>query len=361
MALPAEFHTLSLASAEPGPGDALVLVLDVPAALAGAFAFKPGQHIALRHVFDGEEVRRNYSICAGPGERLRVAIKRVEGGRFSTWAHANLKAGMQVDVMPPSGRFVLPRSEAASRRIVAFAAGSGITPVLGIIRQALAHERGTYVTLVYANRSRHATMFAEELEALKDRYLDRFELIQTFTADDVDGALLEGRITGEKVRALGEKMIEYAGAEHIFLCGPGSMIKEARAALMGLGIAAERIHHEFFAAGGGAYQKRAAPKTPAKEPVAGGREVVVILDGVRHRLAPAQGQPVLEAALAAGVKAPYACAGGMCCTCRARIVEGKAEMIQNYSLEPWELEKGFVLTCQAVPTTQRLVIDYDAM
>ncbi len=339
------------------------LTFDIPAASLPLFAFKPGQHLTLRRMFDGEDVRRNYSICAGPDQPLRIAIKKVAGGRFSTWAHATLKASDIIDVMPPSGRFILPPSDGTPRQIIAFAAGSGITPILGIIDQALDHDTQTRVTLVYGNRTRSDTLFGEDLEALKDRHLGRFDLIQTFTADDADSPLFEGRITAEKVVALGDKLVRYGDAQHIFLCGPGSLIKDTRKALIGLGVPVERIHHEFFAAGGGAYRKPTAATVaePAAAASTPAHEVVVILDGSRHRLALASGQHVLDAALKAGVKAPYACAGGMCCTCRARIVEGKADMTLNYSLEQWEIDKGFVLTCQAVPTTARLVVDYDAM
>jgi ring-1,2-phenylacetyl-CoA epoxidase subunit PaaE len=360
MATAADFHPLCIASAEHVAGDALVLTFDVPATLQLTFAFKAGQHVALRAMVGGEELRRNYSICVRPGEPLRVAIKRVADGNFSSWAHATLKAGMAIDVMPPAGRFVLA-APIAARSIVLFAAGSGITPCLGIARQALEHETATRVTLVYGNRGRDSTMFAEDLEALKDTHLGRFELIHLLSRDgEAEIDLLAGRITADKVRALGERLIDYASAERIFICGPGSMIKDAREALFTLGVARETVQHEFFAAGGGAH------RTPSTKPAAAlsgisGIEAIAILDDVRHRLVVQPGETLLAAALRSGLKPPYSCAGGMCATCRAKIVEGKTEMLLNYSLEPWEMERGFVLTCQAVPKSAKVVVDWDAM
>lgn len=360
MTVSADFHALRIAHLAHEPGDALVVTFDVPAALRDVFRFKPGQHVAVRALIDGCDTRRNYSICAGPGEPLRVAIKRVADGCFSTWAHASLRVDTTLDVMPPSGRFVLQASDGARRHIVAFAAGSGITPVLGVIRQALDHEAATRVTLVYGNRRRDAVMFGEELEALKDTHLGRFEYISVYSlSGEVEAPLFEGRIAGDKVRALGETLIRYGEASQFFVCGPGSMIKETRDALMTLGVPRAAITHEFFAAGGGAPRRAVVPAAP--DATHAGHPVTVILDGVRHRLTLAAGETVLQAALKAGVKAPYACAGGMCSTCRAKIVEGTAAMAVNYSLEPWEIDKGFTLACQAVPTSDRLVIDWDAM
>lgn len=376
MAVAADFHALRIASLRHDPGDALVVTFDVPAALTATFAFKPGQHIAVRATLDGEEVRRNYSICAGPGDALRVAIKRVSGGRFSVWAHDTLTAGMSLDVMPPAGRFVLADGRDQPRQIVLFAAGSGITPCLGITKQALENETATRVTLVYGNRGRETAMFADELESLKDTHLDRFELIHVLSREgEADVALFSGRIGGDKVRALGQRLIDYGAAERVFVCGPGSMIKDVREALLGLGIAKDRVSHEFFAAGGGAHRvspsSSGIPRLPSPPPHFDGAhearrereqtEVIAILDDVRHRLTMAPGETVLAAALRAGLKAPYSCQGGMCATCRGRIVEGQVEMLHNYSLEPWEMERGFVLTCQAVAKSPRVVVDWDAM
>lgn len=359
-----DFHSLNLAGEPRREADALIVTLDVPSALAETFRYKPGQHLALRATIGGEELRRTYSICSGPGDPLRIAIKRVADGRFSNWAQANLKAGTSLDVMPPSGRFTLPVSTGTPRSIVAFAAGSGITPIMSMIQHALASEPKSRITLVYGNRGHDTILFAAELEDLKDRHLDRLEVIHMLTRDDdVEAPLFLGRITPEKVRALGDRLIDYRSVDQILLCGPGSMIKDVRNELIALGVPASQIHHEFFSSPGVPRADTAPPKPIATPAALAGKsiELTIVLDGVRRRIPAAPGQKVLEAALKAGVKAPYSCAGGMCSTCRARIVEGTAAMAVNYSLEPWEIDKGFVLTCQAVPTSEKLVVDYDAM
>jgi ring-1,2-phenylacetyl-CoA epoxidase subunit PaaE len=338
----------------------------------------------VRAGIDGSERRRTYSICSGPGEPLRIAIKRVPGGLFSNWANDALKAGDTLDAMPPAGRFVLPDGDGGPRHLVAFAAGAGITPILAMAKHALGREPNTSFTLVYGNRSPGTIMFAEELENLKDRYLGRFTLLNTLTHSEESGSpLLEGRITGAKVRALAGRLLEPAQVAHVFLCGPGSMIQEARAALLALGMPAGKVHFEFFAPAtasprsrgesGGEGQRHTPASAPVTAPHPGplpaeergegmaDADVVAILDGDRHRFTVPAGTKVVDAALAAGVRVPYSCKGGMCCTCRARVIEGKAEMATNWSLEPWEMERGFVLTCQAIPRSERLVVDYDQM
>jgi ring-1,2-phenylacetyl-CoA epoxidase subunit PaaE len=244
---------------------------------------------------------------------------------------------------------------------VLFAAGSGITPCLGIIRQALETEAATHVTLVYGNRCRDQAIFAGELDELKDRFLGRFEWLSVLSAEgEADVPLFGGRIDAGKVRTLGERLIDYAAAERIFVCGPGGMIKAVRDELLALGVPRETIAHEFFAPPGGA--QPATPRQHVAVPAAEAtHQVIIVVDGVRHRLGVNAGDVVLDVALAAGVKAPYACRGGMCSTCRCKVIEGRVEMRLNYSLEPWELERGFVLACQAVPATPAVTLDFDAM
>jgi ring-1,2-phenylacetyl-CoA epoxidase subunit PaaE len=287
--------------------------------------------------------------------------------------------------MPPAGRFVLPEGDGSPRHVVAFAAGVGITPILTMLIQALEHDPATSFTLVYGNRTPASILFREELEDLKDQHLGRFTLVNVLSRNEESSApLLEGRITAEKVKALAAGLFKPDGVAHVFLCGPGSMIKETRAVLLELGVPREKIHHEFFASAGGspsprmrgegrgegqpqaASALRAAPH-PGPLPTEGwgegkaGTEAIAILDGIRHRFTVPPGGHVVDAALAAGIRVPYSCKGGMCCTCRAKLIEGQVEMTLNYSLEPWEMERGFVLTCQAVPKSDRLVVDYDAM
>jgi ring-1,2-phenylacetyl-CoA epoxidase subunit PaaE len=358
-----DFHALTIREVKRETSDAISVTFDVPEPLREAFRFQPGQHLTLRTHLNGEDVRRNYSICAGPRDPMRIAIKRLAGGFFSCWANETLKAGTVIDVMPPQGRFVLPPGDGSPRHVVAFAAGAGITPIVGLLKQALLHEPATHFTLVYGNRTPQSILFREELEDLKDRHIGRFTLLHVLSRNDESSTpLLEGRINAEKVKVLSARLFPPEHVAHVFLCGPGSMIKETRNVLFALGFARDRVHHEFFAPGGGTFRK-VPVGTAAAAPVAQqeGAEVVAILDGIRHNFIVPQGLQVVDAALAAGIRVPYACKGGMCCTCRARLVEGRAEMLVNYSLEPWEIERGFILTCQAVPKSERLVLDYDQM
>jgi ring-1,2-phenylacetyl-CoA epoxidase subunit PaaE len=382
-----DYEPLDIIEVKHETSEAITVTLGVPAARREEFRFKPGQHLPVRASIDGEEQRRTYSICSGPGEpNLRIVIKRVPEGRFSNWANDTLAAGMRLEAMPPAGRFVLPAGDGRQRRIVAFAAGVGITPIIAMLEHALAREPNTSLTLVYGNRSPETTIFRERLEDLKDRHLGRLSLINMLSRNEESTApLLEGRITGDKVKALAPILLGPGDVAHVFLCGPGTMIRDVRNALLELGMPRERIHHEFFAPGGsaapsprlraegrGERQPQAsahlvAAPNPFPLPTLqwgegkGATEAVAILDGIRHRFTVPPGGHVVDAALAAGIRVPYSCKGGMCCTCRARLIEGEAEMTQNYSLEPWEMERGFILTCQAVPRSERLVVDYDQM
>jgi ring-1,2-phenylacetyl-CoA epoxidase subunit PaaE len=360
-----DFHRLTVMEIRRETDDAVSIGFAVPTQLREAFRYRPGQYLTLRTTTDGEEVRRTYSICSGPDDALlRIAVKRVPGGAMSNWINEVLRTDDSIDVMPPIGRFVLPPADTAPRHIVGFAAGSGITPIMSIVQHALRDDPTCRVTLVYGNRSVGSIIFRQALEDLKDRYLARFRLIHVLSRnDDVEAPMLQGRIDAEKVEHLIKSQLRAADVTHAFLCGPGSMIKDVRKALFDLGVPREQVHHEFFAAGGGAFRKpppvqSAAPPSPVE---ALPHEIVAILDGTRHVFGMRDGEHVIDAALRAGVKVPYSCKGGMCCTCRARVVDGSVTMTMNYSLEPWEIEKGFVLTCQAVPTSPRLVLDYDAL
>ncbi|MDX2159542.1 MAG: 2Fe-2S iron-sulfur cluster-binding protein [Hyphomicrobiaceae bacterium] len=357
-----EFVPLTVSGVKHETGDAVVVSFDVPPEHAEAFRFRPGQHLALRTTLAVEEIRRTYSICSGPGAPLSIAIKRIEGGAFSNWANDNVHPGMAIESLPPGGRFVLPETPGEHRHVLAFAAGSGITPIIAMAEHAMLLQPGMRFTLVYGNRDTGSILFRERLEDLKDRFVDRLTLIHVLSRDEEgDAPLLAGRITGEKVAAFAGHLFHIDDLDHVFLCGPGSMIRDARNALLGLGLPRDRVHHEFFAAGGGAY--RAPPSAPVSAPGAAvsGTEIVAILDGSRHRFMARPGDSIVDAALRAGIRAPYACKGGMCSTCRARLIEGDAPMVVNYSLEPWELDKGFVLSCQAVPTGNRIVVDFDQM
>ena len=358
------FHSLRLAAVNRISGDAVAITFDIPPAAAQNFAFKPGQHIAVRATIDGTEQQRTYSICSGSTGPLRIGIRHISGGIFSTWAQTHLKAGDTLDVASPQGRFTLPAPDGAQRRLLMLAAGAGITPILGMTIEALQSEPHTKVTLIYGSRTAASGMFLDELEDLKDRFPARFDLIQVLSRPgEADAELFSGRITGEKMKALAAQYIDLSQVDHAFLCGPGDFIKQTRNTLFELGLARDRVHHEFFAGRTGAAPAPvAAPTPPAKtEGAAGAIQATAILDGQRHTFPLAPGQHVLDAALAAGLKPPHSCTAGMCSTCRARVVEGAVTMTANYSLEEWEMQRGFVLTCQSVATTQTLVVDYDAM
>jgi ring-1,2-phenylacetyl-CoA epoxidase subunit PaaE len=360
------FHKLKIASTRKLEGDAIEIVFAVPEAARETFVFKPGQHMAVRATIDGVEQRRTYSICSGRGGALRIGIKRVIGGAFSNWANDTLKAADVLEVAPPQGRFVLPASDGAQRHLLMLAGGAGITPILGMTTEALEQEPDTSVTLIYATRTLGQAMFLDAIEDLKDRFPARLDVIRVLSGPgEAETPLLAGRLTGEKLKAFAERRIDLRSVDRAFLCGPGSFIKETRNALFELGLARDVVHHEFFAGRtGAAPMQAAAPVIAEKVAIArsvGTIDAVAVLDGQRHQFTLEPGQHVLEAALQAGIKAPYACTGGMCSTCRARVVEGKVTMTVNYSLEAWEIERGFVLTCQAVATTKSLVVDYDAM
>ena len=353
------FHGLVIAEARRETKDAITVAFEVPPHLAADYRFEPGQYLTLRTTLDGEEVRRSYSICSGPEEdELRIAVKKVEGGLFSAWANAELKAGDEVEVMTPTGRFGLAGAPGDGRVHVAFAAGSGITPVLSILRGVLVREKSSRFFLFYGNRSTSDMLFRVALEDLKDRFLGRLSVFHVLSQEEQDLPILSGRLDGAKVRRLLTGIVPAAAVDHAFVCGPSGMIDDVEATLKALGLADDRIHVERFVSVHGGRPRPRAPIPPQAVPA---HVAVLVVDGKRREVPVAAGEAILDAALRAGLDLPFACRGGMCSTCRAKLVEGAAEMALNYSLEPWELKAGFVLTCQAHPTTGRVVVDYDQM
>lgn len=329
----------------------------IPSELKSDYAFKPGQYLTLRTTFDGEEVRRSYSICSGPDDgEIRIAVKKVDGGAFSTWAADELKCGDVLDVMTPTGRFgAIPPADTA-RIHVGFAAGSGITPILSIVKGVLAREPDSRFFLFYGNRTTDNIMFLEALEELKDRFIDRLSIFHVISGEEQDVPILHGRLDREKLRVLLRSLVPAKSVDHVFVCGPLGMSEEIEATCRELGIAGDRIHVERFVSefGGKPRPKKiVAPDAPPKAIAS------LIIDGKRREVPVAEGEAILDAALRAGIDLPFACKGGMCSTCRAKLVEGEAPMDINYSLEPWELKAGFVLTCQAKPSSERVVVDYD--
>ncbi|WOH84024.1 1,2-phenylacetyl-CoA epoxidase subunit PaaE [Bradyrhizobium sp. BEA-2-5] len=351
------FHRLSVSDLRREASDAISMTFAIPDDLQGDYRFTPGQYLTLRTTMDGEEVRRSYSICSGPDDgEIRIAVKKVDGGAFSTWAADELKCGDELDVMTPTGRFGVAHAPGEARTYVGFAAGSGITPILAIVKGVLAREPDSRFFLFYGNRTTDNIMFLEALEELKDRFIDRLSLFHVISGEEQDIPILHGRLDGEKVRVLLRSLVPAGSVDHVFICGPLGMSEEIEATCRDLGIAEERIHVERFVSefGGKPRPKKAvAPDAPPKAIAS------LIIDGKRRDVPVAEDEAILDAALRAGVDLPFACKGGMCSTCRAKLVEGEAPMDINYSLEPWELKAGFVLTCQAKPCSEKVVVDYD--
>lgn len=356
----AAFHTLRIADVRRETADALSLALDVPPELADRFRFQPGQYLTLRTQLDGQDTRRSYSICSAPDENeLRVAIKRLPGGRFSAWAHDTLVPGHTVEVMAPAGRFgpgPAP-APAAPRHLLLVAAGSGITPILSILAHTLAHEPHTRVTLLYGSRSTAHILFRDRLEALKDRHMARLAVVHVLSREQQDIPVLNGRLDGPKVLAL----LRGARPDLALLCGPADMIDGVTQALVGAGMPPETVRSErFTAAGQPPHPTQPRPAPPAAPTLTStGQTARIIADGIQTLVPLAPGETVLDAALNAGLDLPYSCRAGMCSTCRARLVAGTAPMAVNYGLEPWETQAGYILTCQAHPTTPEVTVDFD--
>ena len=356
----ASFHSLKITDVRREIDDAVSLAFDLPDALRETFRYAPGQHLTLRAMLDGEDVRRNYSICAAPHENeLRVAIKHVPGGRFSGWANTRVGVGDEVEVMAPHGSFTYGFDPARAATYVAFAAGSGITPILSLLKSALAIEPNSRFVLLYGNRASNSIMFLEELADLKNRHMDRLQVFHFLSEEAEDVDLFNGRLdlarAGEAIGAL----IDPKSVTAAFVCGPSPMMDSARDALLAAGVPSAVILSERFSAAELSADQLA--QVHALEQKAAGLKVQVSLEGRRRRIAfdPAKGS-ILENARAAGMPAPFACKAGVCATCRAKVVQGKVEMKANYGLSPEEVAQGYVLTCQAVPLTDDVVLDYDA-
>jgi ring-1,2-phenylacetyl-CoA epoxidase subunit PaaE len=350
------FHTLTIADLRRETDDAVSLPFAVPARLARAYEFLPGQYLTLRATIAGEDIRRSYSICSALDDgELRVVVKRVAGGVFSNFVHDTLKPGDEIEVMTPAGQFTLPPPD-GPRTIVAIACGSGITPVMAHLKTVLAREPESRFVLLYGNRTGRDIIFAEALAGLKDRYLGRLALTHVLSREMQDLPVLHGRLDRARIELL---LRGVPAIDHALICGPAGMMDEAALAFAALGVPSDRIHREYFTPGEGG--QRVAPPhnaAPQAEPVA---IAEIVIDGRHHEVPLPEGVSVIDAAHAQGIELPFSCKGGMCCSCRARLVSGKAEMAVNYSLQPWEIAARFILTCQARPLTPRLVLDYDAV
>lgn len=356
----ATFHPLKVAEIRQEIADAISVRLDVPAGLDAQFTYLPGQHLTLRALIGGEDVRRNYSICSAPRDgELRIAIKKIPGGLFSTWANDNLAAGQIVEVMRPHGSFTWQFDPSRAATYAGFAGGSGITPILSLMKTALQTEPASRFVLFYGNRNTQSIMFLEEIAALKNNYLDRL-LVHHFLEDEEgDFELLNGRLDQAKLADVLGALIDPATFDAAFVCGPGPMMDAVEGALQVAGLAPDRILIERFQVGELSAARREAAR--ALEQQAEGRTLRLTIDGRRRVLRySADRGSILDNARAEGLPAPFACKAGVCATCRARVVSGKVEMVQNFGLNPDEVARGFVLTCQAIPLTDDVELDFDA-
>ena len=356
------YHPLTIADIRAEGSEAVCVTLEVPDDLREAFRFAPGQHLGVRATIDGQEVRRTYSICSATDEsHLRIGVRLHERGSMSGHLGRALRVGDKLEVLPPTGRFFITPDAKAARTYCAFASGSGITPILGIVRNVLRHEPGSRFLLFYGNRTTSSIMFAEELLALKDQYPQRLALYFLMSREPQDVELFNGRLDAAKVGVLGRDLFDARGVDAYFLCGPDTMIDSVKEGLIGLGVDQTRIHSEHFTSDA----KREVGLKPDLQPnektqVRAQTQVTVVMDGRRRTFDMASdGTTVLEAAEAAGLELPYSCRAGVCSTCRTRVVRGAVTMMTNYALEPWEVEAGYVLCCQALPAATELEITYD--
>ena len=360
-----KFHDLSVANITPEAAGAVAITLQVPTELQSGFNFKAGQFLTLRATIDGNDVRRSYSISSSENSfkktgTLEVGIRPVQGGVFSNWAATQLKVGDVLRVMPADGRFVVQRPRAIHR--VGFAAGSGITPILSILATTLEQQSESKFTLVYGNRRMGSVMFNEALQDLKDRYPNRLTLIHVLSRQAQEVPLLEGRIDDAKVKEIVSSLLPAASMDEVFICGPEAMIEATEKALIEVGVPAPNIRTERFTSP----TLEALPANERKQVVLGHAPeskgevaLTILLDGKKHQMQMSATDKILNVALAAGLDLPYSCKGGVCCTCRAKVMQGSVVMEKNFTLEKWEAEQGFVLSCQAKPTSKEVVMSFD--
>lgn len=354
------FHQLKIADVRRETSDAVSILFQIPEELKDKFQFRPGQHLTLKVDINGEEVRRNYSVCVAPHENeLRIAVKEVPQGRFSSWANREIKAGHVIDAMPPHGSFTWTFEKGKKRRYLLMSGGSGITPILSLLKTGLRDEPDSEFVLFYGNRASHTIMFLEELANLKDRYMSRFELYHFLDEEEGEVELFNGRLDLAKASEALNLLIGERAIDAVFICGPGPMMTAAEEAVKKHGIPPEKVLIERFTVDGLPAPAQ-DPSVAALEKKAQGSKVQVRIDGRLRTLAyDASKGSILENARSAGLPAPFACKAGVCATCKAKVIEGEVQMKTNYGLAPEDLAQGFVLTCQAFPVSDKVVLDYD--
>ncbi len=353
------FHPLKIKEVKKETDDCVSVTFEIPDNLQNDFIFKQGQSLSMRTNINKEEVRRTYSICSSPlDNEWKIAIKKVEGGLFSSFANRDLKKGDVLEVMQPVGKFYVELNPANKKNYIGFAAGSGITPLLSIIKTTLRTEPNSSFTLVYGNKSRSSIIFFEELEGLKNKYLQRFNFINILSRERTDAAINFGRINTEKLNEL-EKLVDYSSFDDTFICGPEEMIFLVKDFLEQKGIDKKKIHFELFTTPG---QKQATDNRQQTTDNSGPKsKITVKLDGrsFDFDLSLTSDTTILDAALKQGADLPFACKGGVCCTCKARLLEGEVSMDVHWGLEEEEIEQGYILTCQSHPKTEKVVVDFD--
>lgn len=354
-----KFHRLKVREVRRETKDCVSVSFEIPEALGKDYAFNAGQYLTLKADIGGEEVRRTYSICSSPSEAdLRVAIKQVEGGKFSSFANQRLHRGDELDVMTPLGNFFTALDPDHEKHYVAFAAGSGITPIIAILKSVLEVEPKSVFTLFFGNKSTDAIIFRESLENLKNKYLDRLSIHHVFSREQAGTELFSGRITAEKCAAFCDRLLDLEEVDEFFICGPYDMMVSVRDTLRSRGVDKKSIHVELFTAKNGQPVKKVKRTKRQEEDFEA--SVTVKLDGTSMDFPiRSDGDSILDAALKGGADLPFACKGGVCSTCKARLLEGKVEMDVNYALEEDEVEAGYILTCQSHPLTPKVVVDYD--
>lgn len=355
------FHPLRVRAVQPDTEEAVVVSFDVPEDLRPVFGFTQGQYLTLRKEIDGQDLRRSYSICAGVDDgELRVGVRKVRGGVFSNWINEHLQPGDTMQVMAPQGRFYVPIEPDSRRHHLGIAGGSGITPILSIMKTVLAREPASRFTLIYGNRSLKSTMFKEELEDLKDRYMTRLVLHHVFSDQHTENEINAGVMNRAKIGEFLAALVPPASIAHAYICGPFQMNDEAEAALLAAGVPEERIHIERFGIAQQAQGQVGAVLHQAQPGDAARAKIAIVRDGLRREFDFTREQPsILDAASAAGMEVPYSCTSGVCGTCRAKLLEGQVRMERNFALDKKEVAQGFILTCQAHPTTERVVLSFD--
>lgn len=352
-----KFHTLNISDIKQETDDAVSIAFDIPNDLMENYSFIPGQYLTLKAMINGEEIRRSYSLCSAPFEgEHRVAIKQVEGGRFSTYANKELSIGAPLEVMTPTGNFQLKTDPNARKSYVLVAAGSGITPILSIMKSILHDEPNSDVTLFYGNRGSTTVMFLDELEGLKNTHMEQLRIVHIFSRENLGNDIQNGRIDGGKAKELYQAFLGNETPDAVYICGPEAMILDVKESFTALGVEPSNIHFELFSSPSENNQKIEQPKNSPK--IESNITLIIDDDEFSFHLAN-NDHSILDAGREAGADLPFSCKGGVCCTCKAKIMEGSASMDVNYALEPNEVEAGYILTCQAHPTSDKLIISYD--